>query len=253
MKKTETLWLIPARGGSKGIPGKNVKPFCGTPLVCMAVNQALTLAEPGDTVFVSTDDDAIAKAAETCGPVVPFRRPDRFATDTASTYDVILHALDEFERRGKRFERLVLLQPTSPLRSLDDIRTAINLWSPEIDMVVSVCEARTNPYYNAFETAPDGTLHISKGEGKYTRRQDAPKVWEYTGAVYVMTVDSLLKEPLSSFKKIIPSSMDAERAVDLDTPIDWIIAESLFRDKQSHIENANHLSDTSDDTCRRDA
>ncbi|MDE6338022.1 MAG: acylneuraminate cytidylyltransferase family protein [Muribaculaceae bacterium] len=253
MRKTETIWLIPARGGSKGIPGKNVKSFCGRPLVCMSVDQALTLAEPDDIVFVSTDDDTIAKAAETCGPVVPFRRPDRLATDTASTYDVIIHALDEFEQRGKRFDRVVLLQPTSPLRSLDDIRNAISLWSPEIDMVVSVCEARTNPYYNAFETAPDGTLHISKGEGTYTRRQDAPKVWEYTGAVYVMTVKSLRKGPMSSFKKIIPSPMDAERAVDLDTPIDWIIAEALFRDKQSHIENANHLSDTSDDTSRRDA
>lgn len=239
MRKTETLWLIPARGGSKGIPAKNVKPFCGKPLVCMAVDQALTLAEPEDVVFVSTDDDAIAEAAEMCGPVVPFRRPDRFATDTASTYDVILHALDEFERRGRRFKRVVLLQPTSPLRSLDDVRAALNLWSPEIDMVVSVCEARTNPYYNAFETAPDGTLHISKGEGNYTRRQDAPKVWEYTGAVYVMTVESLRKGPMSSFKKTIPSPMDSERSVDLDTPLDWIIAESLFRNMKSHSADTN--------------
>ncbi len=238
MKKTDTLWLIPARGGSKGIPGKNIKPFCGTPLVCMAVDQALALAEPDDMVFVSTDDDAIAEAAQTCGPVVPFRRPEQFATDTASSYDVIIHALDEFERRGKRFERVVLLQPTSPLRSLDNIRSAISLWSPDIDMVVSVCEARTNPYYNAFETSPDGTLHISKGEGKYTRRQDAPKVWEYTGAVYVMTAAALRKGPMSTFKKILPSPMDTDRSVDLDTPLDWIIAESLFRNMQSRTSKA---------------
>lgn len=254
MRKIETLWLIPARGGSKGIPKKNVKPFCGRPLVCMAVDQALTLAEPDDVVFVSTDDDGIAEAAETCGHVVPFRRPDRLATDTASTYDVIIHALDEFECRGKRFERVVLLQPTSPLRSLDDIKAALNLWSPEIDMVVSVCEARTNPYYNAFETAPDGTLHISKGEGQYTRRQDAPKVWEYTGAVYVMTVAALRKGPMSSFKKIIPSPMDAARSVDLDTPTDWIIAESLFRDMKLLSQDTNHLPPTpSDDSSRRDS
>lgn len=253
MRKTETLWLIPARGGSKGIPGKNVKPFCGRPLVCMAVDQALTLAEPDDTVFVSTDDDAIAEAAETCGSVVPFRRPDPLAGDTASTYDVILHALDEFESRGKQFDRVVLLQPTSPLRSLDDIRTAISLWSPDIDMVVSVCEARTNPYYNAFETAPDGTLHISKGEGKYTRRQDAPKVWEYTGAVYVMTVEALRKGPISSFKKITPSPMDADRSVDLDTPLDWIIAESIFRDTHPSYRIDTSLSLPPDDNSRRDA
>lgn len=223
-----TLWLIPARGGSKGIPGKNVKLFCGRPLVSMAVTQALNSAAPGDTIFVSTDDDAIAEAAEACAPVVPFRRPAHLASDTASTYDVILHALDEFKKLGKEFERVVLLQPTSPLRSLENIRDAVSLWSADIDMVVSVCEARTNPYYNAFETSADGTLHISKGDGHYTRRQDAPKVWEYNGAVYVMTVKSLLRGPMSSFKKIIPSPMEASASVDLDTPLDWMIAESLF-------------------------
>lgn len=228
MRKTDTLWLIPARGGSKGIPGKNVRPFCGKPLVARAVEQAIALAAPDDVVFVSTDDDAIAHAAEACGRVVPFRRPAALATDTASTYDVIIHALNEFEKRGKRFERVVLLQPTSPLRTLDDIKAAISEWSPEVDMVVSVCEARTNPYYNAFETGSDGTLHISKGDGHFTRRQDAPKVWEYNGAVYVMTVSSLRHSTMSGFTKILPSPMDAGRSVDLDTPLDWTIAETLF-------------------------
>ncbi len=231
MSETKTLWLIPARGGSKGIPGKNIKLFCGRPLVAMAVEQALLSASPDDTVFVSTDNDEIARIAESCGDVVPFRRPAPLASDTASTYGVIIHALEEFRRLGRSFGRVVLLQPTSPLRTLDDIKDALALWTPEVDMVVSVCEARTNPYYNAFETSEDGTLHISKGDGHYTRRQDAPKVWEYNGAVYVMTVESLLKGPISSFKKIIPSPMTGERSVDLDTPTDWIIAESLYRSR----------------------
>ena len=230
MKRTDsgTLWLIPARGGSKGIPGKNVKPFCGRPLVCRAVDQALECAGPDDVVFVSTDDTAIARAALSCGDVVPFMRPESLATDTASTYDVIMHALSEFGQRGHTFSRVVLLQPTSPLRDTEDIRNALGLWKPDIDMVVSVCEARTNPYYNAFETSPDGTLHISKGDGKYTRRQDAPKVWEYNGAVYVMSTDALHRSPMSAFRKIIPSPMDASRSVDLDTPLDWLVAETLF-------------------------
>lgn len=234
MNEPDTLWIIPARGGSKGIPGKNVKPFCGRPLVSRAADQALALANSGDIVFVSTDDDTIAEAALSCGPVVPFRRPSVLASDTASTYDVIMHALDEFQKRGREFERVVLLQPTSPLRTLEDIENAIKLWSPEVDMVVSVCEARTNPYYNAFETKDDGTLHISKGDGHYTRRQDAPKVWEYTGAVYVMTVSSLRKGPMSTFKKIIPSPMNVARSVDLDTPVDWMIAEILYRQNSGH-------------------
>lgn len=229
MNHPSTLWLIPARGGSKGIPGKNVKPFCGRPLVCRAADQALECAAPEDVVFVSTDSREIADVAASCGDVVPFLRPAQFATDQASSYSVIMHALDEFSRIGKEFDRVVLLQPTSPLRTPGDIRAAVELWKPDIDMVVTVCEARTNPYYNAFEEDACGLLHISKGDGHYTRRQDAPHVWEYNGAVYVISTSSLRKGPMSSFKKILPSVMDAARSADLDTPTDWLIAESLFK------------------------
>lgn len=238
--KKPTLWLIPARGGSKGIPGKNVKRFCGRPLVCRAVDQALACAEPDDVVYVSTDDDDIAAAALTCGDVVPFRRPAELAADTSSSYDVILHAINEYKSRGMNFSRVVLLQPTSPLREVEDITAALRLWNPEIDMVVSVCESGANPYYNLFETGEDGTLHISKGDGRYTRRQDAPKVWEYNGAVYVISVSSLMKGSFSSFRKIIPSPMLSERSVDLDTPLDWKIAELLYR--ESHpIDNYSNV------------
>lgn len=228
MSVPRTLWLIPARGGSKGIPRKNIKPFCGRPLVCRAADQAIALAGPADTVYVSTDSEEIRSTALLCGDVAPFLRPDELATDSASSYSVMMHALHAFRERGLEFERVVLLQPTSPLRTLDDIRRAIALWNPDIDMVVSVCEARTNPYYNAFEADADGMLHISKGDGSYTRRQDAPKVWEYNGAVYVITVSSLEKGPFASFSRIVPSPMDASRSVDLDTPTDWIIAESIM-------------------------
>ncbi|MBD5357792.1 MAG: acylneuraminate cytidylyltransferase family protein [Bacteroides sp.] len=224
----DTLWLIPARGGSKGIPGKNVKLFCGRPLICRAIEQALECAKENDFILVSTDSPEIKDVAEGCGITVPFLRPPHLATDTASSYDVIVHALDELEKQGRQFEKIVLLQPTSPLRTSADIQEAIALWSSAVDMVVSVCEAKTNPYYNGFETDESGFLHISKGEGKFTRRQDAPKVWEYNGAVYVMTVASLRKGAMSSFKKIVPSVMSADRSVDLDTPTDWIIAEALF-------------------------
>lgn len=224
----KTLWLIPARGGSKGIPDKNVKPFCGIPLVSRAVGQAIKCAGHDDKIFVSTDSEKIRQTVASIGDFVPFMRPDSLATDTASSYDVIIHALDEFHKMGTDFERVVLLQPTSPLRATSDILDAISLWHPGIDMVVSVCEAGANPYYNAFETDEKGMLHISKGDGKLTRRQDAPKVWEYNGAVYVMTVDSLRNGPLSSFKRIIPSPMPRQRSIDLDTPLDWQIAEILM-------------------------
>ena len=229
----KTLWLIPARGGSKGIPDKNLKPFCGESLVSRAVRQALECASPDDTVFVSTDSSRIRLEAENAGIEVPFMRPEELASDSASTYSVILHVLEEFKRKGATFEKVILLQPTSPFRTLEDIRNAESLWHPGIDMVVSVNDSKANPYFNLFETDKNGFLKISKGEGDYSRRQDAPKVWEYNGAVYVMSVEALMKSPMSKFKKIIPYEMPGNRSIDLDTPQDWTIAETIFSGLQS--------------------
>ncbi len=222
-----TLFIIPARGGSKGIPGKNIKPFAGKPLICHSIDHARAFADAAD-ICVSTDSEEIAQTVRGYGLDVPFMRPASLATDSAGTYGVLLHALDFYRDRGIDYQRMVLLQATSPLRRIEDIRAAIDLWTPEIDMVVSVKEAATNPYYNAYETDADGCLHISKGDGRFTRRQDAPKVWEYNGAVYVITTASLRRMPMSDFPKRIPSPMDAARSVDLDTPLDWQIAEALY-------------------------
>lgn len=223
-----TLYLITARGGSKGIPGKNIRLFRGQPLVCRTIEQARLAGAADEDICLSTDSEEIRKAAEDSGLVVPFLRPSELATDTAGSYGVILHALDWYEReRGIRYDRVVLLQPTSPLRTPDDIRRAVSLWTSECDMVVTVREARTNPYYNAFEPDAEGYLHISKGDGGYTRRQDAPEVWEYNGAVYVMSVSSLRQGPMSAFRRVIPCPMPDDRSVDLDTPLDWQIAENL--------------------------
>lgn len=227
MSTPRTLYLITARGGSKGIPGKNVKPFAGKPLICHSIDHARQAGAPEGDIMLSTDSDEIRRVAEQHGLAVPYMRPAHLATDTASSYDVIVDALLWQREHGKEYERVVLLQPTSPLRTAADIKNAEALWNPGIDMVVSVREARSNPYYGTFEADPQGMLHISKGDGRYTRRQDAPKVWEYNGAVYVMTVSSLLAGPMSQFRRVVPSPMPPERSVDLDTPLDWEIAERL--------------------------
>lgn len=223
-----TLFIIPARGGSKGIPGKNIRPFLGKPLICYSIDNARAFADDAD-ICLTTDSEEIADVARDYGLEVPFLRPAELATDGAGTYEVLLHALNFYRAKGIDYERIVLLQPTSPLRTPDDIRRAMELWSPDVDMVVTVCEAATNPYYNAFETDADGFLHISKGEGKFTRRQDAPKVWEYNGAVYVITADSLRRIPLSQFPRRVPCEMSAAASVDLDTPLDWQLAEALAK------------------------
>ena len=228
---SHTLWLIPARGGSKGIPDKNLKPFCGESLVSRSVRQALECARTGDTVFVSTDSPRIANEALRHGVEIPFLRPDFLASDTASTYDVILHVIEEFGKAGKSFEKVVLLQPTSPFRTTLDIQGSVNLWNPTIDMVVSVSESKANPYFNLFEENAEGFLVHSKGEGKFSRRQDVPKVWEYNGAVYVITTSSLFNSPMSEFKRILPFEMPSSRSIDLDTPEDWQIAELIFKSR----------------------
>lgn len=225
--QSDTLFLIPARGGSKGIPGKNIKPLCGKPLICYAIDNARHFADDSD-ICLSTDSEEIRRVAGEYGLQVPFIRPAELAGDRSATYDVILHALDFYESIGRRYSKVVLLQPTSPLRTNDDIERCLNLYTQDIDMVVSVKPAATNPYYNAFETDADGFLKISKGDGNFTRRQDAPQVWEYTGAVYVINTDSLRRMPMSRFKHRVPCETDPRKAIDLDTPLDWMIAETIM-------------------------
>lgn len=224
---SDTLYIIPARGGSKGIPGKNIKPLCGKPLICYAIDNARALTAD-EHICLTTDSEEIRRVAEDYGLHVPFLRPQELATDTSATQEALIHALDFYRDRGREYKRIVLLQPTSPLRTPEDIRKCLDLYTGDIDMVVSVKPAATNPYYNAFETAPDGTLHISKGDGHYTRRQDAPQVWEYTGAVYVINADSLRRMPMSEFPRRLPSPTDPRKSIDLDTPLDWTIAETIL-------------------------
>lgn len=223
----KTLYVIPARGGSKGIPHKNIRPLADKPLIGYSVDVARQLADDTD-ICVTTDDPAIAAVVEAMGLKVPFLRPAELATDKSGTYEVLLHALDFYEQRGIHYDCLVLLQPTSPLRTADDVRRAMALYSDDIDMVVTVKEAASNPYYNCYETDADGYLTISKGDGSFTRRQDAPKVWEYNGAVYVINTASLRRCPLGQFRRRRMSEMDAARSVDLDTELDWLVAEKMM-------------------------
>lgn len=165
------LIIIPARGGSKGIPKKNIVPLNGCPLIDYTIKAALEIA-PAERIILSTDSEEIAAVARRCGLDVPYMRPAELATDTAGSREVILDVMDWADRRGISYDAVVLLQPTSPLRTADDIAGAMALYADGTDMVVSVTEARSNPYYNCFETDADGCLHVSKGDGLYTRRQD---------------------------------------------------------------------------------
>ena len=222
------LYIIPARGGSKSIPGKNIKDFCGKPLIVWSIEAALQLA-PQERIIVTTDSDAIAATARAAGIDRPHMRPAELATDTAGSREVMLDAMAEAERRGVDYDCVVLLQPTSPLRTPDDIRATLEAWSPETDMAVTVRPAPCNPYYDCFETTPDGFLRVSKGDGCLTRRQDAPAAWQLNGAVYVITPARLRETEIGRMMRRVPVVMPPERSLDLDTPLDWQIAELKYK------------------------
>lgn len=236
----KTLFIIPARGGSRGIPGKNIKPLAGKPLIHYSIEVARQLA-PDSHILVTTDSDEIAGVAEATGLPVPYRRPAELASDTAGSREVMLHVMDWADAQGIDYDKVCLLQPTSPMRTAEDVKACLDRYSPELDMVVSVVEAASNPYYNCFEADADsGYLHVSKGEGLYVRRQDAPAAWEYSGAVYVINPLSLRQMPMGAFPRRIGVPIDRERAIDLDTPLDWIVAEAVMAAKNSSVSSQNN-------------
>lgn len=228
MNKDKALYIIPARGGSKGIPGKNIKPLGGKPLIAYAIETARGAGAPDSRIIVSTDDERIAAVARDCGLAIDYMRPAALGGDTVGSREVILDVMDWADGRDIDYEAVVLLQPTSPFRMADDISGAVALYDASLDMVVSVTEAASNPYYNCFETDGDGYLHVSKGDGLITRRQDAPKAWEYNGAVYVINPRSIREMPLGAFSRRVPYEMPRSRSIDLDTPTDWLVAEALL-------------------------
>jgi CMP-N,N'-diacetyllegionaminic acid synthase len=221
------LFLITARGGSKGIPGKNIKLLGGKPLISYTIAAAQAVGKPED-ICISTDSQEIMKVAESLGLKPHFQRPQELATDTASSESVILHALDFFSSRGTEYDVVVLLQPTSPFRTSKHIREAIALFRDDLDMVVSVKETKANPYYLLTEENADGFLVKSK-EGNFTRRQDCPIVYEYNGAVYVINVRELRLKGFAGFTKRVKYLMDEYDSIDIDNELDWIVAEACLR------------------------
>ena len=224
---SDALFVIPARGGSKGIPRKNIKELCGRPLIHYSIDIARTLA-PDCNIIVSTDDDEIRQVATATGLPVDYVRPAELGGDRIGSREVILDAMDWADSRGIVYDKLVLLLPTSPMRTVRDVEECLKLYTPEVDMVVSVTEAACNPYYDCFEVGVDSSLRVSKGDGSYTRRQDAPKAWQFNGAVYVINPSSLRSMPMGRFSRRIPYEMPKSRSVDLDSPVDWLVAEKLM-------------------------
>lgn len=226
------LYLIPARKGSKGLPGKNIKLLGGKPLIEYSIDFALNNLKIDDELCISTNDEAVIEIAKCKGMSIPFIRPEELATDNASSYDVIIHAINHYEKLNQTFEAVLLLQPTSPFRIQDDFINLIKEYSVDTDMVVSVKLAKENPYFTLFEENSEGFLNKSK-IGDFERRQDCPEVYAFNGSMYLINIASFKKSRISEFKNIKKITMPEERSVDIDTLADWTLAEFYLKYEDS--------------------
>jgi CMP-N,N'-diacetyllegionaminic acid synthase len=221
------LIVIPARGGSKGVHRKNIKLLAEKPLIQYTIQASQKMFQ-NQQICVSTDSLEIKEVVESLGLKVPFLRPESLATDTASTYEVLEHAIEYYESQGYYADVLVLLQATSPFRTDKHIYEALQLFDKDCEMVVSVKETKANPYYLLKEENDEGWLFSSK-KGSFTRRQDCPKVYELNGAIYIINVKALKeKKSLTDFVRIKKYVMDEKSSHDIDSDFDWKIAEILL-------------------------
>jgi CMP-N,N'-diacetyllegionaminic acid synthase len=220
----KTLIIIPARAGSKGLPGKNVKLLGNKPLVAYSIEYALSVKQPGDIICITTNDDDVIDIAKKYGLDIPFKRPEELANDTASSNDVILHAINYYESKQLFFDAVLLLQPTSPFRTAGDYNKLKEEFAQDCDMAVSVKHTKENPYFTIFEEDKDGFLEKSK-KSDYVTRQACPPVFAYNGSMYLIKTASLKSKGLHGLGKIRKVIMPDERSVDIDTMADWIMAE----------------------------
>jgi len=239
--KKEILAIIPARGGSKRIPNKNIRDFCGESLIARAVKQAKV--HPKITrVIVDTDSPEIAEEAKKHGAEVLYLRPSELATDTAKVVDSILHLL-EFLKKEENYvpEQIVILQTTSPLRRSEDIDRCFELMEKgEADTVLTVCSTHPRLYYMDEE---QNLILVNGSEGESTNMQEWRPAYILNGCfVYIVKTEALLRE-----KRIITEHTkgvlcDKWRSVDLDTPEEWVVAELLFKHQKEIEANLDQFS-----------
>lgn len=224
------ICLIGARGGSKGVPNKNIRLLLGKPLIVWSIEQALACPEI-DLVIVSTDSPLIARIARAAGAEIPFMRPDELATDTAGKWEVWQHALTACEAHyAQPIGLFVDLDCTSPLRDVEDISKAITQFrAGDADAVFTVCNARKNPYFNMLEEE-NGILRICKNLSKpIVRRQDAPRVYEHVASIYVLSPDYLRRGNGLLSGRTNGYDLDIAKCPDIDSELDFEFVEYLMK------------------------
>lgn len=226
----KVLAIIPARGGSKGIPRKNIKKLNGKPLIAYTIDEAKK-SKYIHRVIVSTEDKEIAEISRKFGAEVPYLRPLQLSQDDSPTIDCVIHMINWLkEKENYTPDYVCLLQCTSPLRTFENIDGAINkAISLGMDGVVSICEAEVNPYWTNVMDDDKLKYFIEEGE-KITRRQDLPKVYRINGAIYLIKTNILLDKKTFETDNITGYIMSNESSMDIDTEIDFKVAELLMKE-----------------------
>jgi CMP-N,N'-diacetyllegionaminic acid synthase len=232
---SNTLCTICARGGSKGVKNKNIRLLLGKPLIAYSIIKAIE-SKLFEHIVVSTDSDAIAEVAEQYGAEVFFKRSDNLAGDTASKFPVVQDALIRSEEHyGKKFDFLVDLDATSPLRNAEDIISAFNQFiKKDNDNLITAMPARRSPYFNLIEMNNKGQVVLSKEVNPpIIRRQDSPKCFDMNASIYIFKRDVLLKANTVFLKKTGLYVMPEERSIDIDSEQDFKFVEFLMRERET--------------------
>ena len=222
--------FIVARGGSKGLPGKNIRPLGGKPLIAWSIEQALAVKRI-DRVIISTDSEDIAEVARKYGAEVPFIRPEQLASDNSPEWLAWRHALTYLiETDGKLPEVMLSLPATAPLRLPIDIENCLDKYSEgDVDMVITVTDAHRSPYFNMVKSNDDGTVGlVIPPPSAIARRQDAPRVFDMTTVAYVVSPEFVMNHNSVFEGRVRAVHVPVGRAIDIDTLLDFQIAESLL-------------------------
>lgn len=225
----KVIGVVVARGGSKGLPGKNIRPLLGKPLINWTIEAALA-APSIDTVVVSTEDKAIAQTARVAGARVPFLRPPHLATDSASSIEVVLHTIDSLEKVGERYDVVVLLEPTSPLRETSDIEQALSqLFKSEAGSVVSVCRAESHHPAFMYKLLDDNQMvPYNHNQPTGLRRQDIESVYFLEGTVYCSRIDVLREQRSFYHADTRAYEVPKWKSLEIDDIYDFTMVEALI-------------------------
>lgn len=225
--KKKILALIPARGGSKRLPHKNIKDFCGKPLVSWTIEQAFS-SRFIDKVVVSTDDEEIASVASNYGAEIPFLRSEELSSDDSPIIDTIIQSIDWFKKRNESFDILILLQPTSPLRSFNDIDKCIEIYLNEKpSSIISVSEEKK--HLSMFFKIDNGYLESLLNDFRF---KDLPNIFTPNGAIFVSSVNNICESKSFYKGNILPYIMPSERSIDIDYEFDFKLSEFLMNEKR---------------------